>query len=187
MAFYYLIVFMASGALYTLNIFNICNDRTGAANRLGASIKRHLREKDKQNTLVITVLCSIWGAIVGFFIIFVCVGAIKAYRHPERDGPRDGSEGQTAQTRMHRITRAMLDTIPVIRLGAAEHSTSDIELQKAASKTPTRTDGETKSCSICTEDFSAHDNVRILPCGHEFHPACVDPWLITKSSTCPLW
>lgn len=187
MVFYYLIVLMAFDALNTLNIFNIWNDPMGAANCFRASIKRHMREKDKQSTLVITVLCSIWGAIVSFFIIFVCVGAIKAYRHPERYGPRDGSEGQTAQARMHGITRAMLDTIPVIRLGAVEHSTSDIELQKAASKTPTKTDGETKSCSICTEDFSAHDNVRVLPCGHEFHPACVDPWLITKSSTCPLW
>jgi hypothetical protein len=26
-----------------------------------------------------------------------------------------------------------------------------------------------------------------LPCKHQFHPACIDPWLINVSGTCPLW
>ncbi len=42
-------------------------------------------------------------------------------------------------------------------------------------------------CSICTEDFTVGEDVRVLPCGHKFHPACVDPWLINVSGTCPLW
>lgn len=43
------------------------------------------------------------------------------------------------------------------------------------------------SCSICTEDFTVGEDVRVLPCNHKFHPACVDPWLINVSGTCPLW
>lgn len=42
-------------------------------------------------------------------------------------------------------------------------------------------------CSICTEDFQVGEDVRVLPCGHQFHPTCVDPWLINVSGTCPLW
>lgn len=42
-------------------------------------------------------------------------------------------------------------------------------------------------CSICTEDFTAGEDVRLLPCRHKFHPACVDPWLLNVSGTCPLW
>ena len=42
-------------------------------------------------------------------------------------------------------------------------------------------------CSICTEDFKVGEDVRVLPCNHKFHPACVDPWLINVSGTCPLW
>lgn len=42
------------------------------------------------------------------------------------------------------------------------------------------------SCSICTEDFTSGDPVRVLPCNHKFHPACVDPWLLDVSGTCPL-
>ncbi|KAI1825708.1 hypothetical protein F4861DRAFT_162473 [Xylaria intraflava] len=41
-------------------------------------------------------------------------------------------------------------------------------------------------CSICTEDFTVGEDVRVLPCDHKFHPACVDPWLVNVSGTCPL-
>ncbi|KAK4174537.1 hypothetical protein QBC36DRAFT_333409 [Triangularia setosa] len=42
------------------------------------------------------------------------------------------------------------------------------------------------SCAICTEDFVEGRDVRKLPCGHIFHPPCVDPWLLQFSVTCPL-
>lgn len=42
-------------------------------------------------------------------------------------------------------------------------------------------------CSICTEDFEKGEDVRVLPCNHKFHPACIDPWLLNVSGTCPLW
>ena len=41
-------------------------------------------------------------------------------------------------------------------------------------------------CSICTEDFTKGEEVRVLPCNHKFHPDCVDPWLLNVSGTCPL-
>ena len=50
----------------------------------------------------------------------------------------------------------------------------------------THEDG-TLGCSICTEDFTKGEEVRVLPCNHKFHPECVDPWLLNVSGTCPLW
>jgi Ring finger domain len=41
-------------------------------------------------------------------------------------------------------------------------------------------------CSICTEDFTLGEELRVLPCNHKFHPLCVDPWLLNVSGTCPL-
>ncbi|KAF2198511.1 hypothetical protein GQ43DRAFT_378447 [Delitschia confertaspora ATCC 74209] len=41
-------------------------------------------------------------------------------------------------------------------------------------------------CSICTDDFEKGQDIRVLPCGHKFHPECVDPWLLNVSGTCPL-
>lgn len=49
------------------------------------------------------------------------------------------------------------------------------------------TAGEQLGCSICTEDFTKGEDVRVLPCNHQYHPACIDPWLLNVSGTCPLW
>eukprot|EP00457_Paulinella_chromatophora_P009635 gb/GEZN01009706.1/.p1 GENE.gb/GEZN01009706.1/~~gb/GEZN01009706.1/.p1 ORF type:complete len:356 (-),score=41.66 gb/GEZN01009706.1/:234-1196(-) len=44
---------------------------------------------------------------------------------------------------------------------------------------------EMPSCAICMEDFVVGENLRVLPCEHEFHCPCVDKWL-RLHSTCPL-
>lgn len=45
---------------------------------------------------------------------------------------------------------------------------------------------EQTCCAICLEDYEDDDVLRMLPCGHGFHDACVKPWLLDKSDTCPL-
>ncbi|KAK3952930.1 hypothetical protein QBC32DRAFT_258920 [Pseudoneurospora amorphoporcata] len=50
----------------------------------------------------------------------------------------------------------------------------------------TSSDDINLGCSICTEDFTVGEDVRVLPCNHKYHPACVDPWLVNVSGTCPL-
>lgn len=43
-------------------------------------------------------------------------------------------------------------------------------------------------CPICIVDFEEGDDLRMLPCEgkHVFHKACVDPWLLELSSSCPI-
>lgn len=43
-------------------------------------------------------------------------------------------------------------------------------------------DGE--PCAICF-DLDAGDEWRILPCGHRFHPGCVDDWIKKQRGACP--
>ena len=46
-------------------------------------------------------------------------------------------------------------------------------------------EGERAECAICLAEFTRGDEVRVLPtCGHGFHAACVDVWLLSNS-TCP--
>jgi hypothetical protein len=42
-------------------------------------------------------------------------------------------------------------------------------------------------CPVCTDDFVDGEKVRILPCRHIYHQRCIDPWLLEKSGTCPIW
>ena len=45
-----------------------------------------------------------------------------------------------------------------------------------------------ETCPICIVDFEEGEDVRVLPCEgkHVFHQACVDPWLLELSSSCPI-
>ncbi|KAI3848196.1 hypothetical protein MKW92_028312 [Papaver armeniacum] len=45
---------------------------------------------------------------------------------------------------------------------------------------------EVARCSICHEEWRAGDDVRRTACGHEFHPSCIETWLIKdKQGSCP--
>lgn len=47
--------------------------------------------------------------------------------------------------------------------------------------------GAFTQCTICEEEFQEGQDVRLLPCDHGYHPACIDIWLLNMSATCPLW
>jgi Ring finger domain len=44
----------------------------------------------------------------------------------------------------------------------------------------------TKSCAVCLCDFSLGQEVKRLPCSHEFCKGCINSWLTTGKDTCPL-
>ena len=70
--------------------------------------------------------------------------------------------------------------------GAAKQQSEGISAPVAAS-TEAAAGINHPGCSICTEDFQVGEDVRVLPCNHQYHPACIDPWLLNVSGTCPLW
>ena len=45
--------------------------------------------------------------------------------------------------------------------------------------------GEPPCCSVCLCDAEDGDEIRTLPCAHEFHARCVDRWL-SEHRTCPM-
>ncbi|CAD5174307.1 receptor homology region, transmembrane domain- and RING domain-containing protein 1-like isoform X2 [Musa acuminata AAA Group] len=42
------------------------------------------------------------------------------------------------------------------------------------------------TCAICLEDYNVGEKLRLLPCHHKFHAFCVDFWLTTWRSFCPV-
>jgi hypothetical protein len=68
------------------------------------------------------------------------------------------------------IKKKALQSLPTVSWAAPEQSEQQQEVPE---------------CAICLAEFALGDEVRVLPtCGHGFHAACVDVWLLS-SSTCP--
>ncbi|KAG5540469.1 hypothetical protein RHGRI_020622 [Rhododendron griersonianum] len=57
---------------------------------------------------------------------------------------------------------------------------------KLYSKSRNHLNEEAAQCYICLVEYEEGDNVRILPCHHEFHRTCVDKWLKEIHRVCPL-
>ncbi|KAI9894758.1 MAG: hypothetical protein M1814_002115 [Vezdaea aestivalis] len=86
----------------------------------------------------------------------------------------EGSSSTTAKK--DEPTASTSETDPIVAAGAST----------ALPKGPDEPSDENPGCSICTEDFVKGEDIRVLPCDHKYHPACVDPWLLNVSGTCPL-
>mmetsp|Transcript_11971 Transcript_11971/g.20216 ORF Transcript_11971/g.20216 Transcript_11971/m.20216 type:complete len:264 (-) Transcript_11971:711-1502(-) len=49
-----------------------------------------------------------------------------------------------------------------------------------------KSEEEDHECYICLSEYCEGETIRILPCKHEFHAACVDKWLKEVHRVCPL-
>ena len=94
--------------------------------------------------------------------------------------PRPVSQAQSTDVAAKDVDA---DTIQTVDASNADAGATSM----AISPEPPPAETEAPGCSICTEDFERGQDVRVLPCNHSFHPACVDPWLLNVSGTCPLW
>lgn len=116
------------------------------------------------------------------------------------DGAADAADASAvpAATATATATEAEIETetkarSPTPPVPAANHaSTLDSGIAPAAGAAASGANGAVSTenglgCSICTDDFEKGQDIRVLPCGHKFHPECVDPWLLNVSGTCPLW
>ena len=60
------------------------------------------------------------------------------------------------------------------------HTVSAAEAERNAS-----TVGGPPSCNICLGPFEEHEQVRTVPCMHQFHQHCIDTWL-RERAICPV-
>ncbi|KAL1748858.1 hypothetical protein HDZ31DRAFT_28907, partial [Schizophyllum fasciatum] len=109
---------MAPGYLFaTLQAYNATDNTTSSG---GGSNNDHHSSGNKNTTLAMIILYVITGLVSALFCAVIVSGAIRAVRHPERYGPRGmmhrgGIPGEYGpQSRAKGITRAILDTFPLV-------------------------------------------------------------------------
>ncbi|KAL2248828.1 UNVERIFIED_CONTAM: E3 ubiquitin-protein ligase SDIR1 [Sesamum indicum] len=66
-------------------------------------------------------------------------------------------------------------------------SSSSVEKKQdpAAPQAGMKTTDDDLTCSVCLEQVNAGELIRSLPCLHQFHVNCIDPWL-RQQGTCPV-
>ncbi|XP_068635712.1 E3 ubiquitin-protein ligase SDIR1-like [Aristolochia californica] len=97
-----------------------------------------------------------------------------------------------------------INALPVHKYKVLSHQSSSpqnegsslLQASSSASMTERRQDlskldGNTKNpkdeltCSVCLEQVNVGELIRSLPCLHQFHANCIDPWL-RQQGTCPV-
>ncbi|KAK3679335.1 hypothetical protein LTR78_000896 [Recurvomyces mirabilis] len=114
------------------------------------------------------ILYSITGVITALFLVIIITGAIRAHRHPERYGPRN-IIGRARQTRVKGLARAMLDTLPIVKVGdrgAEAPKPTDVELGEGATAQegrPTEMTGLTARDARASGELTNVHNAEELP------------------------
>jgi hypothetical protein len=87
--------------------------------------------------------------------------------------------------------RTLLEQVSVLHGGMSEEAIEACTLTMtysgpAGPEVPGDSSGvNQRQCMICLDDFQAGDRLRVLPCFHRYHAACVDNWF-SRSSRCPV-
>lgn len=128
----------AAGYMFaTLTAFNATppGENTTTTTNQGAASNGSM--KSDNPSLAMIILYAITGCVSALFCVVIASGAIRAIRHPERYGPRNGNQGWPGepQSRARGLTRAILDTFPVVKFGTSEERPKtdeerDVELSR---------------------------------------------------------
>ncbi|XVF30020.1 hypothetical protein REPUB_Repub16aG0021400 [Reevesia pubescens] len=136
----------------------------------GEILKKYAGSTDMELWLIPSFENSAWSIMAISFISLLAMSAVLATcffvrRHRiRRDHP------QSSRVReFHGMSRRLVKAMPSLIFTAVleDNCTS-------------------RTCAICLEDYTVGEKLRILPCRHKFHAFCVDSWLTTWRTFCPV-
>ena len=99
------------------------------------------------------------------------------------------------------VPQSLIDQCPVMHLTQSQIDKMSGGINKKQSEvdnlsltTNEGVDGSTRSplhshdeyaCTVCLDEYKSGDVVRTLPCMHQYHKSCIDPWLL-ENGDCPM-
>ncbi|KAJ3068951.1 hypothetical protein HDU98_007946 [Podochytrium sp. JEL0797] len=141
-------------------------------------------------THIVSVLTFL-GNTLFFLGLFLALGGICTAESDEESIPlhhpaasplsKDDQELDQITLRLHVIEAEDLEEEEQSTLAGPFTSSIVIKRKRAIV-----TGGTRRCCAICIDEFVVGSNARVLPCNHQFHTACVDPWLLGHNRLCPI-
>ncbi|KAH9757877.1 Receptor region transmembrane domain- and RING domain-containing protein 2 [Citrus sinensis] len=136
----------------------------------GEKLKQYAGSTDMEIWIIPSFENSAWSIMAISFISLLAMSAVLATcffvrRHRIR---REAPRASRAQE-FHGMSRRLVKAMPSLIFTAVveDNCTS-------------------RTCAICLEDYSVGEKLRILPCRHKFHAFCVDSWLTSWRTFCPV-
>ncbi|XP_019181611.1 PREDICTED: E3 ubiquitin-protein ligase RLIM-like [Ipomoea nil] len=77
-------------------------------------------------------------------------------------------------------------SLSMVSLPAPEAVVDSLQVKSYSKKEGLAIGNDVTQCNICLADYEEGDEIRVLPCHHEFHMECVDKWLKEIHGVCPL-
>lgn len=136
----------------------------------GEALTKYAGDPDMEVWIIPSLENSAWSIMATSFISLLAMSAVLAMcffvrrHHVRREVPR------TSRVReFHGISSRLVKAMPsLIFTSVVEDNSTSV------------------TCAICLEDYSVGDRLRILPCRHKFHAVCVDAWLTSWRTFCPV-
>lgn len=89
------------------------------------------------------------------------------------------------------LSQDIIDTLPLKKYQNETGDTAEPSNTESTSNSNEASDSmdfsfndDEDCCQICLVEYEVGDDIRCLPCNHEFHKSCVDPWL-AQNASCP--
>ncbi|XP_025015662.2 receptor homology region, transmembrane domain- and RING domain-containing protein 2 [Ricinus communis] len=136
----------------------------------GETLKKYVGLSEMELWLIPSFENSAWSIMAISFISLLAMSAVLATcffvrRHRIRRGRPRSSRVREFHGMSSRLVKAMPSLI--FTAVVEDNCTS-------------------QTCAICLEDYSVGEKLRILPCRHKFHALCVDSWLTSWRTFCPV-
>ncbi|KAL6659598.1 hypothetical protein ACP70R_003638 [Stipagrostis hirtigluma subsp. patula] len=136
----------------------------------GEVLKKYSGQSEAELWIIPTYENSAWSIMAISFISLLAMSAVLATcffvrRHQIR---RDRARMPQAR-QFHGMSSQLVKAMPSLIF-------TKVQEDNCTSST----------CAICLEDYSVGEKIRVLPCRHKFHAACVDLWLTSWRTFCPV-